>query len=76
MDGTHENVVPKHIALPCPPEPVVAHDLPPLDIILRIRYHAERVELEHIPPELLEEERPRYPQEGRNAGVAYEVRYI
>ena len=50
--------MPKHIALPCPPESVVAHDLPALDIILRVRHQPEHVELEHIPPKLLEKERP------------------
>ena len=50
--------MPKHIALPCPPEPIVAHDLLALDIILWVRHQPEHVELEHIPPELLKEERP------------------
>jgi hypothetical protein len=68
--------MPKHIALPCPSEPIVAHHRPALDIIARVRHHPERVELEHIPPELLEEARPRYAQEGSNACVAYEVRDV
>jgi hypothetical protein len=66
----------KHIALPCPPEPVVAHHRPALDIVARVRHKPKRVELKHIPAKLLEEERPRNAHEGCNAGVAYEVRYV
>ena len=75
-NGTYEDVVPEYIALPCPPEPVVAHDCPALDIILRVRQQAEHVKLKHIPPELLKEERPRYAQERSNARIAHEMRYI
>ena len=75
-EGSHENILSKYLALPCPPEPVIAHHLTALHIILRVRRQPEHVKLEHISPELLKEERPLYTQEGSNASVAYEVQNI
>ena len=68
--------MPKYVALPCPPQPIVAHDALALDDISRAHHEPEKVEIEHLPPELPEEERPRYAYEWGNAGVANEVRYI
>jgi len=56
---THENVMPKYVALPCPSQPIVAHNALALDDITRVHHNPEQVEIEHIVPELPEEERPR-----------------
>lgn len=50
--------MPEHVALPCPPKPIVAHNALALDDITRVHYEPEQVEIEHIPPELPEEEGP------------------
>jgi hypothetical protein len=63
----------KHVALPDPPEPVVAHHPDALAIVARMCHDLERTELEKVPPGLLGEKRPRYVEEQRDARVAYEV---
>jgi hypothetical protein len=73
---THENVVAKHVALPDPPEPIVAHHSPPLDIIVRSCHQVEKVEFQEVRPELPEEERPGDVQEWRNACIAHEMRHV
>jgi hypothetical protein len=59
----------KHVALPDPPEPVVAHHPDPLAIVARMCYDLERTEPEKVPPGLLGEKRPRYVDERRDARV-------
>jgi hypothetical protein len=51
--------MPKDVALPCPPQPIVAHNALALDGISRVHHEPKQVEIEHIPPELPEEKRPR-----------------
>jgi len=65
--------MPKHVALPSPSEPVVAHQRGVLDIVARVRHQLEQVELEEVSPDLPEKERPRDIQEWRDTSVAYEV---
>lgn len=73
---THDDIVPEQVALPYPPEPVVAHYTGALDIVARVRHELEQVEIAQVYPELLEQQRPRDTHERRNAGVAHEVRHI
>ena len=72
----HENVMAKHVALPDPPEPVVAHLPDALAIVARMCHDLERTELEKVPPGLLGEKRPRYVEERCDARVAYEVGHV
>ena len=51
--------MPKYVALPCPPQPIGTLDALALDGISRVHDEPEQVEIENIPPELPEEERPR-----------------
>ena len=68
--------MPKYVALPCPPQPIVAQNSLALDGIARVDREPERVEIERVPPDLLEEKRQRHAHERGYAGVANEVRYI
>jgi len=68
-----EDVMPKHVALPSPPKPVVAHQPGVLDIVARFRHRPEQVELEEVFPDLPEKVSPRDFQELRDTSVAYEV---
>ena len=68
--------MPEYVTLPCPPQPIVAHNALALDGISRVHHEPEQVEVDHIPPELPEEKRPRYAYKWSNAGVANQVRYI
>jgi hypothetical protein len=67
--------MPKHVALPDPPKPVVAHHPDTLAIVARMCHDLKRTELEKVPLGLLSEKRPRYVEERRDARVAYEVRH-
>jgi hypothetical protein len=51
--------MPKYVALPCPPQPIAAHNALALDGISRVHHEPEQVEIENILPELPEEEPPR-----------------
>jgi len=55
----HENVMPEYVALPCSPQPIVAHDTLALDDIARVHHEPENVKIEQIPPKLVEEKRRR-----------------
>jgi hypothetical protein len=68
--------MPKYVALPDPPEPVVAHHPYALYVVARMGDHLEWSELEGILPGLLKEKRPRDTQKWRDAGVTYEVRHV
>jgi hypothetical protein len=68
--------VPEYVALPYPPEPVIAHYGAALDVEARVRRELEWFELARVLPELLEEQGPRDAQEWRHAGVAHEVRHV
>ena len=54
----HENVMPKYVALPCPPQPIVAHNTLVLDDIAWVHHKPENVEIEQVPPKLAEEKWP------------------
>jgi hypothetical protein len=70
---THENVMPKHVALPDPPEPIVAHHSHTLDVVVGDCHQLQHIEFQKVPPDLPEEERPRDVQEWRNARIAHEM---
>jgi hypothetical protein len=70
---THEDVVPKHVALPDPPEPIVAHHSRTLDVVVGDCHQLQHIEFQEVPPDLPEEERPRDVQEWRNARIAHEM---
>ena len=54
----HKNVIPEYVALPCPPQPIVAHNTLVLDDIAWVHHEPENVEIEQIPPKPAEEKRP------------------
>ena len=68
--------MPKHVTLPGPPEPVVAHQANTLEIEGRLCHHSEHAEPKDFSPELLTEERPRDFEERSDPSVAYEVRHV
>ena len=74
--GTHDDIVPEYVALPYPPEPIIAHYCGALDVVARMCRELEWVELAHVLPDLLDEQGPRDAQERRYAGVAHEVRHV
>jgi hypothetical protein len=57
----------KHVALPDPPEPVVAHHPDALSIEAQMCHDLGRTELENVLPGLLGEKRPRYVEERGDA---------
>ena len=75
-EKTHDDIVPEHVALPCPPESVFAHYGSALDVEARMHRELERFEPARVLQELLEEQGPRDSQEWRHAGVAHEVRHV